>query len=87
MHFSGKQRWESAGIKIHKPKKSKIGSNVVRNNYCHGIWSDQGAGRDSVFCRNIIVDNKKSGIEFEIGTNTNGRVVNNIFDKCFSNLF
>ena len=81
LHFAGKQRWESAGVKIHKPKKSKIGSNIIRNNYCHGIWSDQGAGRDSVFCRNIIVDNKKSGIEFEIGTNTNGRVVNNIFDK------
>ena len=34
-----------------------------------------------MYCRNIIVDNKRSGIEFEIGTNTSGRVVNNIFDN------
>lgn len=81
LHFSGKQRWESAGIKIHKPKNSNITSNIVRNNYCHGIWSDQGAGKNSLFANNIILNNKKSGIEFEIGTNTNGRVINNIFDK------
>lgn len=81
LHFAGKQRWESAGVKIHKPKNSIIGDNIVRNNYCHGIWSDQGSGINSLYCRNIIVDNKRSGIEFEIGTNTTGRVVNNIFDN------
>ena len=81
LHFSGKQRWECAGVKVHRPKKSSISQNIIRNNYCHGIWSDQGAGVSTAYSKNIIVDNKKSGIEFEIGTNMRAKVVNNIFDN------
>ncbi len=80
LKFYGKRRWESAGIKVHCPTNSIIMNNLIRNNYGHGIWSDQGAGVNSTFKNNIIVNNYQSGINFEIGTNTSGKVVNNIFD-------
>lgn len=79
LFFNGKQRWESAGVKMHRPKNSIISHNIVRNNYCHGIWSDEGAGKNSLFKNNIIINNEKSGIDFEIGRNATGKVVNNIF--------
>ena len=77
--FYGKRRWESAGVKVHQPTNSIIQNNIIRNNYCHGIWSDQGAGTNSFFKNNIIMENKECGINFEIGTNTTGNVMNNIF--------
>lgn len=80
LRFKGKQRWESAGVKIHKPKNSIISNNLIRDNFCHGIWSDQGAGINTYYKNNIIYNNKGSGIEFEIGQNTSGNVVNNIFN-------
>lgn len=81
LKFYGKQRWECAGVKVHRPKKSSISQNIIRDNHCHGIWSDQGAGISTAYSKNIIVNNKKSGIEFEIGTNMRAKVVNNIFDN------
>lgn len=79
LHFSGKRRWESAGLKVHRPDNSVIENNLIRNNYCHGIWSDQGAGKNCVYRRNIIMDNEKSGIDFEIGQLTTGEVEKNVF--------
>ena len=81
LKFYGKRRWESAGIKVHCPTNSIIMNNLIRNNYCHGVWSDQGAGVNSIFKNNIIIDNDGSGINFEIGSSTSGKVTNNIFDK------
>ena len=81
LKFYGKRRWESAGIKVHCPTNSTIANNLIRNNYCHGIWSDQGAGVGSIFKNNIIIENEGSGINFEIGYTTSGKVLNNIFDK------
>jgi len=80
LHFYGKRRWESAGMKVHCPTDSIISGNVIRDNYCHGVWSDQGAGANSVFQNNVILNNEGNGINFEIGQNTTGKVVNNIFD-------
>jgi len=80
LKFYGKQRWESAGVKIHCPSNSLFVNNLIRNNYCHGIWCDQGAGVNSTFKNNIIVGNQQSGINFEIGSTTSGQVLNNIFD-------
>lgn len=80
LRFYGKRRWESAGIKVHCPTNAIIANNLIRNNYCHGIWSDQGSGVNSLFKNNIIVGNQNSGINFEIGSTTSGKVVNNIFD-------
>jgi parallel beta-helix repeat protein len=81
LKFYGKRRWESAGIKVHCPTNAIISNNLIRNNYCHGVWSDQGAGVNSIFKNNIIVANEGSGINFEIGSSTSGKVTNNIFDK------
>lgn len=80
LHFYGKQRWESAGLKIHNPYESTISFNIIRENYCHGIWCDQGASKNSIFQNNIILNNEGDGINFEIGKNVSGKVVNNIFD-------
>lgn len=80
LKFFGKRRWESAGLKVHCPTNSLIINNLIRNNYCHGIWCDQGAGLSSTFKNNIIVGNQQSGINFEIGVKTSGKVINNIFD-------
>lgn len=80
LHFYGKRRWESAGVKVHCPSESTIIGNLIRDNYCHGIWSDQGAGINSLFQNNVILNNEGNGINFEIGQNTSGKVVNNIFD-------
>ena len=80
LKFYGKRRWESAGIKVHCPSNSIIINNIIRHNYCHGIWCDQGAGVSSSIKNNIIVGNQQSGINFEIGVKTSGKVMNNIFD-------
>jgi len=79
LKFYGKQKWESAGLKIHQPTGSIITENIIYNNFCHGIWSDQGAGIGSNFQKNFIYENKGSGINFEIGSGTNGVVDKNIF--------
>ena len=81
LKFYGKRRWESAGMKVHCPTNAIIANNLIRNNYCHGIWSDQGAGVNSLFKNNIIIENQGCGINFEIGFTTSGKVTNNIFDK------
>lgn len=78
--YYGKQRWESAGLKVHCPTGSVITKNIIRNNYCHGVWSDQGAGIGSVFSANLITGNQGNGINFEIGAGTSGKVLHNIFD-------
>jgi hypothetical protein len=77
--FTGQHRWESAGVKVHQPTNSIIQNNIIENNYCHGIWSDQGAGSNSIFQNNIIRYNSGSGINYEIGINTTGNVLKNIF--------
>jgi len=77
--FYGPHRWESAGVKVHKPSGATLENNVIRNNNCHGIWSDQGAGVGSLFKSNLLLDNSGSGINFEIGSNTSGVVATNIF--------
>ena len=41
---------------------------------------NQGAGKKSIFKNNLILNNEKNGIEFEIGQRTTARVINNIFD-------
>ena len=80
LHFYGTQRWECAGVKVHRPKKSSISNNIIRNNDCHGIWSDQGAGEKATYSHNIL-ENNRSGIEFEIGCNMSATIANNVFDN------
>jgi hypothetical protein len=79
LRFYGKRRWESAGVKVHQPTNSVIQNNIIQDNFCHGVWSDQGAGTNSVFKNNVIKNNQGSGINYEIGVATTGNVTNNIF--------
>jgi hypothetical protein len=65
--FTGKKRWESAGIKLHHPSHSIIEGNLVRDNYVQwGIWLDGGAGEGTVIRNNVCV-RQGVGIDFEIG--------------------
>jgi len=67
LRFSGKKRWESAGIKLHNPARSVIEGNTVRDNYVMwGIWCDQGAGEDTRIVGNTVV-RQGVAIDFEIG--------------------
>ena len=84
--YYGKQRWESAGLKVHCPSGSTISKNKIYKNFCHGVWSDQGAGIGSIFSQNLITENEGNGINFEIGTGTSGKVLNNIFDANEHNI-
>jgi hypothetical protein len=81
LHFKGKQRWESGGLKVHRPNNSVMNKNIIRYNYCHGIWSDQGAGKNSKFSNNLLYKNEGSGIEFEIGYKVSSKVMHNIFHE------
>ena len=65
--FTGKKRWESAGIKLHHPSHSVIEGNLVRDNYVQwGLWLDGGAGEGTVIRNNVCV-RQGVGIDFEIG--------------------
>ena len=65
--YTGKKRWESAGIKLHHPSHSIIDGNLVRDNYVQwGIWLDGGAGEGTVIRNNVCV-RQGVGIDFEIG--------------------
>jgi hypothetical protein len=67
LRFTGKKRWESAGIKLHNPNNSLIEGNLVRDNYVMwGIWCDQGGGQDTRIIKNTII-HQGAGIDFEIG--------------------
>ena len=68
LRFTGKKRWESAGIKLHNPNNSVIEGNLVRDNYVMwGIWCDQGGGQDTRIVKNTVI-NQGAGIDFEIGS-------------------
>lgn len=73
LKFYGKRRWESAGLKVHCPADSVIQYNKIQDNYCHGIWCDQGIS-NGIFERNELCNNQGSGINIEIGKGTSGKI-------------
>ena len=78
LRFSGPKRWESAGVKLHGPKRSLIEGNFVAwNNAAAGIWCDQGPGTQTQVVRNVSIGNKQ-GIDFEIGGKDNAVVAANV---------
>jgi hypothetical protein len=79
LQFYGKQRWESAGIKIHRPTGCVFANNRVEHNWCHGMWCDQGAGTGSTVQSNTFAENAGAGINFEIGQQTSMSVSLNTF--------
>ena len=86
LYFYGKYRWESAGVKVHCPTNMVCSENIIRNNFCHGIWCDQGAGINAVIKYNVIQDNSGNGINYEIGTNMSGNVLHNVFTGNYLNV-
>ncbi|MEI7781227.1 MAG: GDSL-type esterase/lipase family protein, partial [Planctomycetota bacterium] len=78
LQFSGPKRWESGGIKLHRPAFSLIEGNFVAwNNGSAGIWCDQGPGTETRVVRNVSIGNKQ-GIDFEIGEKDNALVATNV---------
>jgi len=78
LQFSGQKRWESGGIKLHRPAFSLIEGNFVAwNNRSAGIWCDQGPGTETRVVRNVSIGNKQ-GIDFEIGEKNNALVATNV---------
>lgn len=78
LRFFGPKRWESAGVKLHGPKRSLIEGNFVAwNNGAAGIWCDQGPGVETQVVRNVSIGNKQ-GIDFEIGGKDNAVVAANV---------
>ena len=78
LHFSGKKRWESAGIKMHGPDNSVISNNLIRNNYGKwGLWLDQGSGTETKVHGNLIIGHE-IGFDLEIGSS---QVDKMIFDN------
>lgn len=75
--FTGTKRWESGGIKLHRPKRSVIEDNLVAFNDHWGIWLDQGPGQETRICRNIVIGHGV-GIDFEAGGDDAAVAANNL---------
>lgn len=79
LRFTGKKRWESAGLKLHHPDFALIERNLVRDNYGQwGIWLDGGAGRETRVLANVVI-NHGVGLDYEIGDAAPSIAANNIF--------
>jgi hypothetical protein len=64
--------FESGGIKVHFFYDGLMEGNLVRDNDAWGIWLDHGWEGARV-TRNVIVNNKPSGIFWELGEDRQGR--------------
>lgn len=58
--------WEEAAIKTHFYFHGRIEGNLIRNNYCNGIWLDNVYLNIRV-SRNVIINNQGAGIFCELG--------------------
>ena len=58
---------EIAGIKVHYFVDGLIESNLVRDNYAHGIWIDN-VYRNARVTRNLVVANRGNGVFVELGS-------------------
>jgi parallel beta-helix repeat protein len=59
--------WEEAAIKTHFYIHGRIEGNLIRNNYCNGIWLDN-VYQDIQVTRNVILNNQGAGIFCEMGS-------------------
>lgn len=78
--FKGMKRFETGGIKLHRPHGSRFESNLFRDNDCGGLWLDQGAGDDTFIERNVFIRNQ-NGFDLEIGNmgEATSFLANNVF--------
>lgn len=73
LRFSGQKRWESGGLKLHRPNQSRIERNFIAANHGQwGIWLDQGPGRETQVIGNVVIGHGV-GIDFEVGGPVNGK--------------
>ena len=77
LRFIGDKRWESGGLKLHRPKRSVIEGNYIAFNDHWGIWLDQGSGLDTRINGNLIVGHGV-GLDFEAATDDAAVAVNNV---------
>jgi hypothetical protein len=67
LRFSGQKRWESGGLKLHRPNQSRIERNFIAANHGQwGIWLDQGPGKETQVIGNVVIGHGV-GIDFEVG--------------------
>ncbi|MBN8218182.1 MAG: carbohydrate binding domain-containing protein [Spirochaetes bacterium] len=67
MGFTGRKRYETAGLKLHTPHGALLSGNLVRSNRdCPGIWLDGGSGTNTLVTGNLVIGNGK-GFDLEIG--------------------
>lgn len=62
----GASAWEEAAIKTHFYIHGRIEGNLIRGNFCNGIWIDN-VYQDVRVTRNVILDNQGAGIFCEMG--------------------
>ena len=81
LRFSGQKRWESGGLKLHRPNQSRIERNFIALNHGQwGIWLDQGPGKETQVVGNVIIGHGV-GIDFEVGGPVSGKqalIANNV---------
>jgi hypothetical protein len=58
--------WEEAAIKTHFYINGRIEGNLIRGNYCNGIWLDN-IYQNVRVTRNVILNNQGAGIFCEMG--------------------
>ena len=74
LRFSGQKRWESGGLKLHRPNQSRIEHNFIAANHGQwGIWLDQGPGKETQVVGNVVIGHGV-GIDFEVGGPVDGKV-------------
>lgn len=62
----GATAWEEAAIKTHFYVHGRIEGNLIRGNFCNGIWLDN-VYQDVRVTRNVILNNQGAGIFCEMG--------------------
>lgn len=76
--FTGKKRWESAGLKLHSPHDSVIEGNLIADNRGRwGLWLDGGGGERSRVIGNVVIGHEV-GIDFEVGSKVSCLCANNV---------
>ena len=76
--FTGKKRWESAGLKLHSPHDSVIEGNLIADNRGRwGLWLDGGGGDRSRVIGNVVIG-QEVGIDFEVGARSSCLCANNL---------
>lgn len=70
LRFSGPERYEQGGIKLHTAKDARIEGNLVKDNHAYGIYIDSGGSYQGLrISRNLIVDNLWAGMHIEQSNN------------------